>query len=44
MKGVADARMWDYHWPNAPLRPGPIVDGIRALGVDVSNWDPAAAS
>ena len=44
VKGVADARMWDYHWPNAPLRPGPIVDGIRALGVDVSNWDPAAAS
>jgi hypothetical protein len=44
VKGVADARMWDYHWPNAPLTPGRIIDGIRALGVDVSNWDPAAAS
>ena len=41
---VADARMWDYHWPNAPLTQGPILDGIRALGVDVSTWDPAAAS
>lgn len=43
VRGVADARMWDYHWPNAPLTPGPIIDGMRALGVDVSNWDPAAA-
>ena len=43
VKGVADARMWDYHWPNAPLTPGTIVDGIRRLGIDVSNWDPATA-
>lgn len=42
VKGVADARMWDYHWPNAPLRPASITDGIRSLGVDVSNWTPSA--
>src|SRR5207302_1195571 len=41
VKPVADARMWDYHWPNAPLTPGPILDGMRALGIDVSNWDPS---
>jgi hypothetical protein len=42
VSSVADARMWDYHWPNAPLTPAPIVDGIAALGVDVSNWTPGA--
>ena len=41
VKGVADARMWDYHWPNGPLTPGPIIEGMKALGVDVSNWDPS---
>jgi hypothetical protein len=40
VKRVADARMWDYHWSNAPLTPGPIIDGMKALGVDVSNWTP----
>ena len=40
VKGVADAWMWDYHWPNAPLTPAPIVEGVKALGVDVSNWTP----
>ena len=40
VKGVADNRMWDYHWNAAPLTPEPILEAIRGLGVDVSNWDP----
>lgn len=40
VKGVADARMWNYHWPNAPLTPAPIIEGVKALGIDVSNWTP----
>ena len=40
VSGVADKRMWDYHWPNHPLTPDTRVATIRSLGVDVSNWDP----
>jgi hypothetical protein len=43
VKGVADNRMWDYHWNPGPMRPGPILERIRGLGVDVTNWDPGAA-
>jgi hypothetical protein len=37
--GTANNRMHDYHWAPAYMRPGQILEGIRALGVDVSNWD-----
>ncbi|MCH7552814.1 MAG: hypothetical protein IIC82_02300 [Chloroflexi bacterium] len=36
--GVANNRMWDYHWPAGSGEPAGIIDGIRALGVDVSPW------
>lgn len=42
--GVADNRMYDDKWPNAPLTPDRIVAGIKALGIDVSNWDPESVS
>jgi len=38
---VADTaanRMWRYDWPPARVVPERIIAGIRALGVDVSNW------
>jgi len=38
---VADTaanRMWHYDWPPVQMRPERIIAGIRALGVDVSNW------
>jgi hypothetical protein len=38
---VADTganRMWRYDWPPVPVRPERIIAGIKALGVDVSNW------
>lgn len=38
--GVANNRMWDYHWYPGPMRPDTIFDGIKALGVDVSTWEP----
>ena len=44
VSGVADKRMWDYHWPNHPLTPDTRVATIRSLGVDVSNWDPGAVA
>ena len=44
VKGVADNRMWDYHWNAAPLTPEPILEAIRGLGVDVSNWDPESVA
>jgi hypothetical protein len=30
--------MWRYEWEPAYVRPQRIIDGIRALGVDVRNW------
>ena len=38
---VADTgknRMWRYDWPPVSLRPERVIAGIRALGVDVTNW------
>jgi hypothetical protein len=30
--------MWKYDWPPVALHPQRVVDGIRALGVDVTSW------
>jgi hypothetical protein len=38
---VADTgqnRMWRYDWPPVSFRPERVVAGVRALGVDVTNW------
>jgi hypothetical protein len=38
---VADTgnhRMWHYDWPPARVVPERIIAGIKALGVDVTNW------
>jgi hypothetical protein len=38
---VADTgknRMWRYDWPPVTFRPERVINGIRALGVDVANW------
>jgi hypothetical protein len=39
VKGTADNRMWDYHWPPVQMNPKWIHRGIKALGVDTTNWD-----
>jgi len=36
--GTGKARMWDYNRAPDYIRPQRIIDGIRALGVDVSGW------
>ena len=36
--GTGKARMWQYDRVPDYLRPQRIIDGIRALGVDVSGW------
>ena len=36
--GTGKARMWQYDRVPDYLRPQKIIDGIRALGVDVSGW------
>jgi hypothetical protein len=36
--GTAAARMWNYEWPVVTLVPERVIAGVRALGVDVSNW------
>jgi len=35
---TAQNRMWHYDWPPTSLRPERVINGIRALGVDVTNW------
>ncbi len=35
---TGEARMWRYDWEPAYIRPERIIAGIKALGVDVSNW------
>jgi len=36
--GTAANRMYRYDWEPVTLRPQRVIDGIRALGVDVTNW------
>lgn len=36
---TAKNRMYRYDWPPARVIPERIIAGIRALGVDVTNWD-----
>ena len=36
--GTGKARMWQYDRIPDYMRPQRIIDGIRALGVDVSGW------
>ncbi len=38
VSGTAENRMYRYDWEPVPIRPQRIIDGIRALGVDVTNW------
>ncbi|MGE0877737.1 MAG: organomercurial lyase [Acidimicrobiia bacterium] len=40
VKGVADNRMWDYHWTPGPLEPDSIAARIGDMGVDTTNWTP----
>lgn len=35
---TAKNRMWRYDWPPVSFHPERVVAGIKALGVDVSNW------
>ena len=38
---VADTgknRMWRYDWPPVQFNPERVIAGIKALGVDVTNW------
>jgi hypothetical protein len=36
--GVANNRMWDYHWSAGGMNPAGVLEAIRGLGVDTSNW------
>jgi hypothetical protein len=36
--GTGENRMWKYEWPPVAVNPERIIAGIKALGVDVTNW------
>lgn len=36
---TADERMWHYDWAPGIINPRVVIKGIKALGVDVSNWE-----
>ena len=36
--GTGESRMHRYDWEPVPLIPARVIAGIKALGVDVSNW------
>ena len=40
VKGVADNRMWDFHWTPGPMTPEKVGEHIHNQGVDMSNWEP----
>ena len=31
-------RGWDYHWPSLSMNPERLIDGMRALDIDLSPW------
>lgn len=35
---TGENRMWKYEWPPVAVNPDRIIAGIKALGVDVTNW------
>ena len=32
-------RMWNYAKPSERMDPATVLEGVRSLGVDVTNWD-----
>ena len=38
VRGTAQQRMHNYHWPPGRMDPAGIIDGLQRLGVDVSPW------
>lgn len=36
--GSVGERMWNYHKPTERHDPAAIIDGVRSLGIDVTNW------
>jgi hypothetical protein len=38
VRGTAEQRMHNYHWPPGQMNPAAIIDGLRHHGVDVSPW------
>ena len=40
--GTGENRMHRYYWEPAALIPSRVIAGIKALGVDVSNWERSA--
>jgi hypothetical protein len=38
VSGVANERMWNYHWAPGTMHPRAVIKGFQALGVDTSNW------
>jgi hypothetical protein len=38
ISGSVGERMWNYHKPAERHDPVAIIDGVRSLGIDVTNW------
>jgi len=38
VQGVANERMWNYHWAPGVLNPRAVIKGFKAMGVDTSPW------
>ncbi|MGQ0824216.1 MAG: organomercurial lyase [Actinomycetota bacterium] len=38
VQGVANERMWNYHWKPGILNPKAVIKGFQMMGVDTSPW------
>jgi hypothetical protein len=43
VSGVANERMWNYHWKPGTMNPKAVLKGFKMMGVDVSPWDDRTA-
>ena len=43
VQGVANERMWNYHWKPGALNPKAVIKGFKMMGVDTSPWDDRTA-
>ena len=39
VQGVANERMWNFHWKPGTLNPRAVIKGFQMMGVDTSNWE-----
>jgi hypothetical protein len=43
VSGVANERMWNFHWKPGIMNPRAVIKGFQMMGVDTSPWGEAPA-